>query len=353
MELHPKFRLNGKAYTHKSLLDAAQTWTKDSDAAQNTLGTFLVDWLSDGKMILLQTSGSTGTPKTLEMPKAAMRASAERTGAFFKLSPGNTALLCLPVAYIAGKMMLVRALILGLDLDIIAPKTKLDLQGKTYDFAALIPLQAAENLHQLAQIKTILIGGAPIAEALRKKIHETHPNCMETYGMTETLTHVATRPVTYPTPPFTAMPDVGISLDSDSCLTLNVPYISKEPIQTNDIVERVDENAFSLLGRRDFVINSGGKKIFPEQLEEKLRPHLNIPFFFTGIPDAQLGEKLVLILEGTAKDSAHALKIATTLLGNDKHHVPKAVFYVRAFVYTPSGKLDRKGTKDLVKRQSL
>lgn len=351
MELHPKFQLNGKAYTHKSLLDAATTWTKDSDAAQNALGTFLVDWLSDSKTMLLQTSGSTGTPKTLEIPKAAMHASAERTGAFFKLSPGITALLCLPVAYIAGKMMLVRALVLGLDLDIIAPKTKLDLQGKTYDFAALIPMQVAENLHQLTQIKTVLIGGAPIAEALRKKISETHTNCVETYGMTETLTHVATRPVTYPTPPFTAMPDVGISLDSENCLRLNLPYISKKPIQTNDIVEKVDKNSFRLLGRRDFVINSGGKKIFPEQLEEKLRPHLNIPFFITGIPDTQLGEKLILILEGSAKDCIRALKIATTVLGNNKHHVPKSVLHVNSFVFTPSGKLDRKGTKELVKGQ--
>lgn len=348
MELHPKFRLNGKTYTRKSLLDTAKTWTKDSDAEQNALGTFLVDWLSDSKTMLLQTSGSTGTPKTLEITKAAMRASAECTGAFFKLSPGNTALLCLPVAYIAGKMMVVRALILGLDLAIIAPKTKLDMQGKTYDFAALIPLQAAENLHQLTQIKTVLIGGAPISETLCKKISETHPNCVETYGMTETLTHVATRPVAYPAPPFTAMPDIGISLDSENCLTLNVPYISKKTIQTNDIVEQVDEISFHLLGRRDFVINSGGKKIFPEQLEEKLRPHLNIPFFITGTPDAQLGEKLSLILEGTAKDCAETLEIATTLLGNDKHHVPKAVFCVDAFLYTPSGKLDRSRTKELV-----
>lgn len=351
MELHPKFRLNGKAYTRKSLLDAAKNWTKDSDAAQNALGTFLVDWLSDGKTMLLQTSGSTGTPKTLNISKAAMCASAERTGTFFKLSPGSTAVLCLPVAYIAGKMMVVRALVLGLDLDIIAPKTKLNLQGKTYDFTALIPLQAAENLHQIPQIKTVLIGGAPIAESLRKKIYETHPNCVETYGMTETLTHVATRPVTHPTPPFTAMPDVSISLDSENCLTLNVPYISKEPIHTNDVVEQVGGNSFHLVGRRDFVINSGGKKIFPEQLEERLHPHLNTPFFFTGTTDAKLGEKLTLILEGTAKDLAQALEIVTTVLGNDKHYVPKAVFFVDAFLYTPSGKLDRKRTKRLVKRQ--
>lgn len=345
MELHPKFRLNSKAYTRKSLLMAAKHWAKDSEIAQNALGTFLADWLSKDKTVFLKTSGSTGTPKIIEIPKKSMIDSAERTGNFFKLSPGNSALLCLPVEYIAGKMMVVRAMVLGLSLETILPKTKLDLQGKTYDFGALIPMQAAENLHQLHQIKTILIGGAPIEKSLREKISDIHPNCIETYGMTETLTHVATRPVTYPSKPFTTMPDVGFSLDNNNCLLLSVPYLEEKTIHTNDVVERIDKNSFNVLGRRDFVINSGGKKIFPEQLEEKLNPYLNIPFFFTGIPDVQFGEKLALVIEGNIQDKADALKVATMVLNKDKHHVPKAVFCADSFVYTPSGKLNRESTK--------
>lgn len=344
MELHPHFRLNGKAYTNKSLWTAAMGWSKDSKAPQKQLGLFLMDWLSERKTIVLYSSGSTGIPKTIEVPKTSMVASAHRTGSYFGLLAKDSALLCLPVQYIAGKMMLVRAMVLGLDLDILPSKTTLNLKGKAYVFTALIPLQAQANFDQLHHFKTILIGGAPIADELHKSLAKTHPNCFETYGMTETLTHVATRQVSYPPTPFTAMPDVTFTLDNDNCLLLNVPYISNKSIATNDIVEHVDENSFYLLGRRDFVINSGGKKIFPELLEQQLKRHLKIPFFFIGLPDKKLGEKLALIIKGNEQDKVQALEISINVLGNDKHHIPKAVFCVDAFEYTFSGKLDRKAT---------
>ena len=344
MELHPQFRLNGTAYSHNSLLAAAKQWQKSTDSEQKELGLFLEAWLQDQDTITVHTSGSTGVPKPLEVSKAAMKASAEQTAAFFNLSPGNTALLCLPIQYIAGKMMLVRAMVIGLDIDLIAPKTQLDLEGKTYDFAALIPLQASATFELLGDIKKILIGGAPIPAALRKSLAKKHPHCIETYGMTETLTHVATRPVSDPPVPFTAMPKIGIDMDADNCLVLTVPYISKTAIRTNDVVELVAERSFRLLGRRDFVINSGGKKIFPEQLEEKLALLLDTPFFFAGIPDATLGEKLILVLAGNTKEKHAALEMATQALGADKHHVPKEVVCVEAFVLTKSGKLDRMAT---------
>ncbi len=349
MELHPKFRLNGTAYSTKNLLTVAQTWSKEADAEQKKLGAFLLDWLSDIPTIQVQTSGSTGTPKTMEMPKAAMRASAERTAAFFSLSPGDTALLCLPLDYIAGKMMLVRAMVLGLSLDMIPPKTKLSLGTKTYDFGALIPLQAQHNLEQLHQIKTLLIGGAPINTSLRKELATIHNNCVETYGMTETLTHVATRPVTYPATSFKVMPDVRCDVDDENCLTLMVPYISNDIMRTNDVVELIDKTSFRLLGRRDFVINSGGKKIYPEQLEETLAEVLDGPFFFCGFPDETLGEKLVLLVEADTTEKARIQQLVTKVFEADKHHIPKAVFCLETFVYTPSGKLDRKGTKAVVK----
>jgi len=344
MELHPQFRLNGTAYSHNSLLAATKQWQNSNDSEQQALGLFLEAWLQDQDTITVHTSGSTGVPKPLEVSKKAMRASAEQTAAFFNLSPGNTALLCLPIQYIAGKMMLVRAMVIGLYLDLIPPKTLLNLQGKTYDFAALIPLQASASFELLGNLKTILIGGAPIPVALRKALAKKHLHCIETYGMTETLTHVATRPVSDPPVPFAAMPNIGIDMDADNCLVLTVPYISKTAIRTNDVVELVSEKSFTLLGRRDFVINSGGKKIFPEQLEEKLAPFLDIPFFLAGIPDEALGEKLILVLAGNTKEKQEALEMATQVLGADKHHVPKEVVYVEAFVHTKSGKLDRIAT---------
>lgn len=345
MKLHPQFRLNGKAYSSDSLLAAAKQWQNAADIEQKDLGIFLEDWLSDSETVMVHTSGSTGVPKPLVVSKVAMQTSAKRTADFFELSPGDTALLCLPVRYIAGKMMVVRALVIGLVLDVIPPKTTLQLQGKKYNFAALIPLQAKASFNLLEDLKTVLIGGAPIPVELRKALAKKHPHCVETYGMTETLTHVATRPVRYPAIPFMAMPNVALNVDSDSCLVLTVPYLSETPIITNDVVELVDKRLFQLLGRRDFVINSGGKKIFPEQLEEKLSAVLEIPFFLTGIPDDKLGEQLVLVVESNTKNKMRYLEIATKILSTDKHHVPKAVFCVDAFAYTPSGKLDRAGTK--------
>lgn len=352
MELHPKFRLNGKAYTTKSLRIAAQIWSTEQDEEIQQLGSFLMDWLSDNTSIQLQTSGSTGIPKRIELPKTAFVASAKQTATFFKLKPSDTALLCLPLKYVAGKMMLVRAMVLGLSLDMIPPKTKLSLGTKTYAFGALVPLQAQHNLKQLHQIKTLLIGGAPINISLRKELAAIHDNCVETYGMTETLTHIATRPVLHSTTPFVALPGVTLSANQANCLVIKVPYITPAPITTQDVVQMHGTKSFSLLGRLDWVINSGGKKIFPEQLEEKLAEVLTMPFFFCGLPDKVLGEKLVLLVETNTTEKDRIKQVVANVFTEDKHHIPKAVYCVDAFVYTPSGKLDRKGTKAVVKGSS-
>lgn len=342
--LHPQFRLHGKAYNRASLLKAAKQWASTAEGEQRELGAFLIEWLSATPTITLQTSGSTEKPKRITTTKTAMCISAQRTGTYFSLSAGNRALLCLPLQYIAGKMMLVRAMVLGLELDMIPPKTDINIGDQTYDFAALIPLQASSAFTQLGQVKTVLIGGAPIPYELQKSIAKEHPHCIETYGMTETLTHIATRPIRYPAVPFRVMPDVKIATNNKKCLVLQVPYISASPIVTNDLVELVDPQSFVLLGRRDWVINTGGKKIFPEQLEEKLDPFMKVPFFFTGISDEVFGEKLVLVAEADATEKETITKTVAQVLGADKHHMPKEVICVKAFTYTPSGKLNRKKT---------
>jgi O-succinylbenzoic acid--CoA ligase len=343
MLVHASFRLNGKAYERNALDLDAQQWAASSDEEQQALGHFLVDWLSDDEHIALHTSGSTGKPKEIQMPKTAMYASAVRTAAFFNLSESDSALLCLPIRYIAGKMMLVRALVLGLHLDIIQPKTKLPIE-KDYTFAALIPLQANASFDVLGRFKTVLIGGAPIPTDLRKRISKKHKHCIETYGMTETLTHVATRIVSDVVIPFRAMPEIGISTDENDCLVLEVPYVPMSPFITQDVVRLEGDDTFSLLGRRDWVINSGGMKIFPEILEEILTPFIKFPFFFTALPDVDLGEKLVLLVETPTTEKATIMTIAQQHLGANKHHVPKQVICLDAFMRTHSGKLDRKAT---------
>ena len=212
-----------------------------------------------------------------------------------------------------------------------------------YVFVALIPIQVNQVFENLKNIKTVLIGGAPIPVNLRKKIAAKFKNCIETYGMTETLTHVALRPVTYPSIPFKTLPDVVISKGKDECLILKVPHLNKSPIITQDIVELHTSNTFSLLGRKDWIINSGGKKIFPEVLEQKFKSSIKYPFFFAGIPDSNLGEKLVLIIMSQPKIDIKFNKIFKSKK-IDRNEIPKDIIYVNTFIRTKTGKLDRKAT---------
>jgi O-succinylbenzoic acid--CoA ligase len=243
-------------------------------------------------------------------------------------------------------MMLVRALVLGWHLDIIPPKTKLHIERK-YDFTALIPLQAKVSFDLLGQFKTVLIGGAPISTDLRQRIGKKYNHCIETYGMTETLTHVATRAVREPELPFRAMPGIGISTDKSGCLIIEVPQLPLSPISTQDIVKLEYDNAFTLLGRYDWVINSGGVKIFPEVLEKIIAPYITFPFFFTAMPDTALGEKLVLLVEAATSEKEAIMAIAQQHLGANKHHVPKTVLCTTALCYTPTGKLDRLASRKI------
>ena len=162
--------------------------------------------------------------------------------------------------------------------------------------------------------------------------------------MTETLTHVATRVVSDAVIPFTAMPGIGIATDENDCLVLEVPYLPLSPLVTQDVVRLEGRDSFRLLGRRDWVINSGGMKIFPEALEEVLTPFIKFPFFFTALPDANLGEQLVLLVEAPATEKTAIMAIAQQHLGANKHHIPKQVICMDAFMHTRSGKLDRKAT---------
>ena len=348
MLIHNSFRLNGTKYNRNSLEMDAQQWATSSDEEKQALGHFLLNWLNDNEYIALHTSGSTGKPKEIQMPKTAMYASAVRTAAFFKISNGDSALLCLPIRYIAGKMMLVRALVLGLDLDIVAPKTKLYIE-KNYTFTALIPLQANASFDSLGKFKTVIIGGAPIHNELHKRIGKTYSNCIETYGMTETLTHVATRIIADDFKHFKAIPGIGISKDKNDCLVIDVPYVPLSPIVTRDIVNLQSDDTFQLLGRRDWVINSGGIKIFPEALEKILEPHMKFPFFFTGVPDTELGEKLILLAEAPASKKGIIMGIARQHLGSNKHHIPKKVVCVTAFKYNSTSKLDRIASRKVTK----
>ena len=286
----------------------------------------------------MQTSGTTGTPKKISVSKQAMVYSALATGDFFDLKAGDKALHCLPVKYVAGKMMLVRAMILGLDMEFVAPSSHpLTNNDINYDFVAMVPLQAQNSLKELKSVKKLIVGGAKISPILEKELMKLKTNVFETYGMTETITHIAAKKVGEKA--FMVLPNVTISYDERNCLVIHAPKISEEIILTNDLVELVSENQFVFLGRMDNVINSGGIKLIPEQIEDKLSKHIHKRFFITSKEDKELGEKLVLVIEGQQDD------LEASLFDDlDKYEKPREIIFIPKFKETASGKIMRKET---------
>lgn len=334
--VHNRFKLNGFHLNREDLCRVAYSFIKEGDDFEKPVGDFLLDWFDDKEYIEMNTSGSTGIPKVIRVKKQAMVNSALATGNFFDLNPGDKVLHCLPVKYVAGKMMFVRGFILGLDMDFVAPSSHpLKNNDTTYDFTAMVPLQAKHSITKLKNFKKMIVGGAKINIDLENELLQLPTSCFETYGMTETVSHIAAKKVGESV--FTLLPNVTVSQDSRNCLVINAPSISEEKIVTNDIVTIVSDTQFSFLGRLDNIINSGGIKLIPEQIEEKLNPFINQRFFVTGKPDGDLGEKLVLVIEG------ENYTIDNTMFDIlDKYEKPKEIVFVPKFKETGNGKIIRK-----------
>jgi o-succinylbenzoate---CoA ligase len=336
--VHNQFKLNGFHLDREDLCRVAYSFIKEGEEYEKPVGDFLLDWFDSKDYIEMQTSGTTGQSKVITVSKQAMVHSALSTGDFFDLAPGDKALHCLPVKYVAGKMMLVRAMILGLDLEFVAPSANpLRNNEYEYDFVAMVPLQAQNSINELKNVKKMIVGGAKINNSLEKQLIKLKTQTYETYGMTETITHIAAKRIGEKA--FTVLPNVTISYDERGCLVIHAPRISDEVIQTNDIVELINENQFVFLGRIDNVINSGGIKLIPEQIEEKLEGKIESNFFITSKEDKELGEKVVLVIEGEKKDIDPAIFDEL-----DKYEKPKEVLFKLKFKLTPTGKILRKET---------
>lgn len=314
---------------------------------------FLKEWQSDSTKVPVQTSGSTGIPKVFEIEKSKMLNSARMTCNFLNLKEGDTALLCLPVEYISGKMMVVRALERKLKLSVATPSAKpvqnLDV---TIDFCAMSPLQVENSLHKIHFIKNLIIGGAQVSQSLKNKISQslkdknTETTVYETYGMSETLSHIALKQI-YPVSEeyFSVFKGIEIALDERRCLKISAPALHPEILQTNDLVELKDDRHFKFLGRIDNVINSGGLKIHPEELESLLHRYIPREAAFLGVNDEKLGQKLVLVIEGEQnKDLTSQLDEALkeTEKTFSKNHLPKTIHFIPVFPRIPNGKLNRK-----------
>lgn len=341
--VHNRFLLNGNHYRFDDLFEIAYSFIKEGEAHEKAIGDFLMDWIRPNDIITLKTSGSTGKPKLIHYHKEAMVNSALATGDHFGVKIGDKALHCLNADFIAGKMMLVRAMILGLEIDLVPPQGNvLQSSDKIYDFAAMVPLQVEHAFEDLDKVKTLLIGGAPSSVQLKERLKQKRTQCYETYGMTETVTHIASRKINGDSLLFSPLPGVKLSTDERGCMVIDVPYLTEEKIITNDLVALEKDQHFLLKGRIDNVINSGGIKVIPEEVEAKIAPYIAQPFFIGAIEDNALGQKVILLLEGEMPAELH-LKLSN-IESLSKYELPKEIYSVALFMRTTNGKLMRQQT---------
>ncbi len=351
MKVHKDFQLNGSSFqTSSELIHYSKTISE-------SLYSFLLDWFSDDDFVVVNTSGSTGKPKPIQLKKEHMKNSALATGEFFDVQEKTTALCCLPIDFIAGKMMAVRAMTLGWHLDVVESSSNpLKDIDRPYDFSAMVPLQLSNSLENINLISQLIVGGGVVSNELEQAIQEVSTKIYATYGMTETITHIAVKSLNVTSSAvershYKTLSNVTITQDSRNCLTINAPKVSDEEIITNDVVEIVSSTEFEWKGRFDNVINSGGIKLHPEEIEKKLSPYIESRFFVAGLPDERLGEKLVLVIE--EKEASvienRRTELVEVLFQNlnlplTKYETPKEIFFVAQFIETPTGKIQRSKT---------
>lgn len=317
---------------------------------QGEVFTFLKEWFDEKNYVTGYTSGSTGTPKEIRLDKDDMRASAALTNTFFGICSESLLLLCLSVSYIAGKMMVVRALEAGADLCVVKAgshpmqESNPAITEMKIDLAAMVPMQVEESLRVPSEkadfryIRQLLIGGAPVSAELEKRLQNIPTLCYATYGMTETVSHIALRKLHCDS--YFALGNVTFSTDERGCLIIHAPHLHSRHFVTNDLVELSDEHHFKWLGRFDNVINSGGLKFFPEIIENKISSLLTCRFFITSQPDERLGQRIILLLEGGKQDDVNELlqnmrKILSA------YEMPRAILTCSSFRETTSGKIMR------------
>lgn len=325
---------------------------------------FCSAWLSGQEYFEIYTSGSTGKPKCIKIHRSQMQISAEMTAQALQLKKGDTALVCLNVEYIAGKMMLVRALEIKMDCYVIEPSANPLLNFPTtthFDFVALVPMQLQNILKSelknertklpiLQKIKAIIVGGAAVSQELENELQVVKAPIYSTYGMTETITHIALKRLNgkQKSNYYTTLPKVKIKQDSRACLMICSPTTLDNWLTSNDLVTIIDKNTFEYLGRIDHVINSGGVKIQAEKVEKAIKKVLldfKIEANFAIIPlkDKLLGQSVNLVIELAQLDREFEDAFFYNLKNRlSLYEIPKRIFYLTEFPRTLTNKIDKK-----------
>lgn len=344
--------LNGVTRTGNELLHLCTEEAQNSSLPdwERSLHRFILEWLNGNDYVTLFTSGSTGAPKEIHQLKRHMVASAGLTRDYFGLNANTQALLCLPISYIAGKMMVVRAFLTGMNLITTEPSANpFEYIHTPITFAAITPYQLAHSMETLRRggVVTIIVGGGEIPAELDEQCSTLPTSVYATYGMTETSSHVALRAVNGPrqSPLYEVLTGVEVSTDSRGCLTITAPALTNQTLVTNDVVRIADSRHFEWIGRADNVINSGGVKIFPEQVEKKLFPHIHRRYFVAGQPDDALGERVVLFIEGEplqAEEQQQLKHLFPTIL--QRYETPRQLVAIPHFLLSDAGKVQKRAT---------
>jgi O-succinylbenzoic acid--CoA ligase len=315
---------------------------------------FLNFWYNSDDFIKQQTSGSTGPPKMISVPKGMMMNSAAMTNRFFGLNEGHSALLCLSPQYIAGKMMIIRAILGGFKLITTnVSANPLATLNESVSFTAMVPLQVAETLRQnperLELVNTLIIGGSSLDQKTEHALQEVKTSCWHTYGMTETLSHIALRKINGSDKSkwYSPLKDISLRADDRQCLVVDAPLLSSELVVTNDLVRFDLSGGFQIIGRADDVIFSAGHKIHPVLLEQKLEPLIPYPFMISSKPGFA-GDEHVLVVQ-------HELQISELFVLWQQmtdvlpaHEVPRIIEYTDRLPMLPSGKINRLAMKAIL-----
>lgn len=339
-------------------------FNEDKSGFKSSLADFLAEWFNETDTVKVHTSGSTGTPKELWVEKRRMMESARLTVNFLDLQPKDTALLCMPLQYIAGKMVVIRSLVAGLNLLPVAPCSRpLQYLETAPDFAAMVPLQVYTSIQNprdkelLRQIRHLIIGGGAIDRTSGEELRDFPHAVWSTYGMTETLSHIALRRLNGPeaTDWYTPFNDVQISLSSEGTLTIDAPQVCPLSLVTNDLAEFNDRGQFRILGRRDNTINTGGVKVQTEEIEAQLKPLTELPFAITSVPDPKLGERIVILIQtsgGQQLQPEEFAQLTEAISHLPRYWQPRQVIPVPELPLTGTGKPDRAEAKRIARNWS-
>ena len=310
---------------------------------------FLKFWNSSNATIEVETSGSTGSPKKISLKREAMISSAKATIEYFNIKEMSTFHCCLPIKYIGGKMMLVRAIVNKADIILSKPTSNpVTYLNKEVDFSAMTPWQVSHaiNENNFEKIKKLIIGGAVISSSLIKELKDKKTESFQTYGMTETISHIAVRNLknTDKNPNYKCLNHVNISTNKEGELIVKSPKLGIVSLTTNDIIQITGNKEFKYIGRSDNLINTGGIKVLPEEIEKQLNESLQgVVFFIDKIPDEKSGEKIIVITN--KKENTATIKKACKHI-TPKHIKPQLIFFIEQFLFTENKKLNRKKTKN-------